>query len=65
MPRIFRQQYTRPIPADAERVTAKSKKGEPVAAVRFKGSDGKTIIAPVVMKGKGAGRTCRVPSPNW
>ncbi len=65
MPRVFRQQYTRPIPPDAERVTVKNKKGEPVPAARFKGSDGKTITAPVVTKGKSAGRTCRVRSPNW
>jgi excisionase family DNA binding protein len=65
VPRVFRQQYTRPIPPEAVRVTIKNKKDEPVPAVRFKGSDGRTITAPVVTKGKGAGRTCRVPSPNW
>jgi excisionase family DNA binding protein len=65
MPRVFRQQYTRPIPPDAQRVTVLNKKGESVAAVRFRGSDGKTITAPVVMTGKGAGQTCRVSSPNW
>jgi integrase len=65
MPRVFRQQYTRPIPPDARHVTVTNKKGEKVAAVRFKGGDGKTITAPVVMRGKGAGRTCRVRSPNW
>ena len=65
MPRVFRQQYTRPIPADAQQVTVSNKKGEPVPAVRFKGADGKTITAPVVTKGKGAGTTCRVVSPNW
>jgi integrase len=65
VPRVFRQQYTRPIPPGAERVTIKNRKGEPVAAVRFKGGDGKTITAPVVMRGKGEGRTCRVPSPVW
>jgi excisionase family DNA binding protein len=65
VPRVFRQQYTRPIPPDAVPVTVKNKKGEAAPAVRFKGSDGKTITAPVVTKGKGAGQTCRVPSPNW
>ena len=65
MPRVFRQQYTRPIPPNAERVTIENKKGEPVPAVRFKGPDGKTITAPVVLKGQGAGRTCRLRSPNW
>jgi integrase/recombinase XerC len=65
MPRVFRQQYTRPIPPNAQRVTIKNKKGEEVPAVRFKGSDGKTVTAPVVLKGKSAGQTCRVYSPNW
>ena len=65
MGRVFRQQYTRPIPADAERVTIKNKKGESVPAVRFKGSDGKTITAPVTLKGKNAGTHCRVKSPTW
>ncbi len=65
MPRVFRQQYTRPIPPEAQRVTLKNKKGETIAAVRFRGKDGKTITAPVVMKGKGAGQSCRVVSPNW
>jgi integrase len=65
MPRVFRQQYTRPSPEGAQRVTVTNKKGESVPAVRFKGGDGKTVTAPVVMKGKGAGRTCRVASPAW
>jgi excisionase family DNA binding protein len=65
MPRVFRQQYTRPIPADAEHVTIRNKKGEPAAAVRFKGSDGKKITAPVTTKGKSAGELCRVTSPIW
>jgi integrase len=65
MARVFRQQYTRPIPPDAQHVTVKNKKGEPVPAVRFKGSDGKTVTAPVVQKGKGAGTMCRVLSPNY
>ena len=41
MPRVFRQQYTRPIPPDAQHVTLRTKKGDTVAAVRFRGSDGK------------------------
>ncbi|MCI0460338.1 MAG: helix-turn-helix domain-containing protein [Gemmataceae bacterium] len=65
MPRVFRQLYTRPIPADAERVTIRNKKGETVPAVRFRGSDGKTITAPVTTKGKNAGKSCRVVSPTW
>jgi integrase len=65
MPRVFRQQYTRPIPSDAKHVTVRNKKGEVVPAVRFRGSDGKMITAPVVQKGNGAGKTCRVLSPNY
>jgi len=65
MSRVFRQQYTRPIPPDAQRVTIHNKKGESVPAVRFRGSDGKTITAPVVMRGEGAGQSCRASSPNW
>src|SRR6516164_9828351 len=56
MPRVFRQQYTRPIPADAQHVI---RKGKP--AVRFKGPDGKPIIAPLTRKGD----RCRVASPVW
>ena len=41
MPRVFRQQYTRPIPPDAQRVIHKGK-----PAVRFKGPDGKPLVAP-------------------
>jgi len=65
MPRVFRQQYTRPIPEGAEHVTIKGKKGKTIAAVRFKGADGKMITAPVTTKAKQAGRLCRVPSPLW
>jgi hypothetical protein len=65
MPRVFRQHYTRPIPFDAQHITIRSKKGEPVPAVRFRGSDGKTVTAPVTTKGKNAGRLCRVVSPTW
>jgi integrase len=62
MPRVFRQQYTRPIPSDAKRVTIKGKNGKPDRlAVRFQGPDGKTVIAPLT---KGGDR-CRVPSPVW
>ncbi len=65
MPRVFRQQYTRPIPADAVHVTMTTKKGEEVPAVRFRGPDGKTITAPVTTKGANAGKLCRVASPTW
>jgi len=56
MPRVFRQQYTRPIPEGAEHVI---RKGKP--AVRFRGPDGKPIIAPLTRKGD----RCRVASPVW
>jgi excisionase family DNA binding protein len=65
MARVFRQQYTRPIPEGAERVTVKGKKGKQVEAVRFKGADGKPVVAPVTTKGKNAGKYCRVASPTW
>jgi excisionase family DNA binding protein len=65
VPRVFRQQYTRLIPPDAQRVTVKNKKGEPVPAVRFKGSDGKILTAPVTTRGNNAGKLCRVISPTW
>ncbi len=54
MPRVFRQQYTRPIPDEAEYVTHKGK-----PAVRFKGPNGKPIIAFLTRKGD----RCRVASP--
>src|SRR5262245_56998792 len=82
MPRVFRQQYTRPLPDGAERVTATVKRGGAtveVPAVRFKGDDGKQVIAPLVLavlrKGddgkralmpiKGEPTHCRVASPTW
>ncbi len=68
MPRVFRQQYTRPIPPDAQRATMKVRKkgGEvEVAAVRFRGPDGKMLTAPVTTKGKHAGEHCRIVSPMW
>lgn len=34
-------------------------------AVRFKGSDGLAVVAPLVEKGATAGTHCRVRSPNW
>jgi hypothetical protein len=68
MARVFRQQYTKPIPEGAQRVTLTvKKKGVEVKlpAVRFKGADGKAITAPIVAKGKTAGTHCRVVSPTW
>jgi integrase len=56
MPRVFRQQYTRPIPPDAERVTHK---GRP--AVRFKGTGGRTVVAFLTKKGD----RYRMHSPKW
>jgi hypothetical protein len=56
MARVFRQQYTRPIPEGAQRVTHK---GRP--AVRFPGPDGKPVVAPLTRKGD----RCRVKSPFW
>ncbi len=60
MPRVFKQQYTRPIPADAMRTTARVK-GKEVPAVKFKGSDGKYVVAPLTKNGD----RCRVQSPVW
>ncbi len=61
MSRVFRQQYTRSIPPNAERVTLKGKSGRTVEAVRFKGDDGKVVVAPLTRTGD----RCRVPSPVW
>ncbi|MHB1426586.1 MAG: hypothetical protein ACYC3I_25780 [Gemmataceae bacterium] len=52
----FRQQYTRPIPEGADHV---NHKGKP--AVRFKGPDGKVVLAPLTRNGD----RCRVVSPTW
>ena len=56
MPRVFRQQYTRPIPAGAERITHEGK-----PAVRFRNGDGKTVIAFLTKKGD----RYRGQSPRW
>ncbi len=61
MARVFKKTYTRAIPEGAERVTAKSKKGADVPAVRFKGEDGKWVVAPLTRSGD----RCRVQSPTW
>jgi hypothetical protein len=60
MPRVFRQQYTRPIPPEAERVTFE-RKGKKVPGVRFRGPDGKTVTAPLTKNGD----RCRLASPTW
>jgi integrase len=56
MARVFRQQYTRPFPPDAQRIIHKGK-----AAVRFKGTDGKAVVAFLTKKGD----RCRLASPTW
>jgi len=62
MARVFRKQYTYPIPAGAERVTIKDKKTDKDRpAVRFKGADGKTVVAFLTEKGD----RCRGHSPHW
>src|SRR2546428_5275000 len=50
------QQYTRPIPEGAQRVTVKGK-----PAVRFKDAEGRNVTAPLTRKGD----RCRVASPVW
>ncbi len=56
MATIRRVYYTRPIPADAVRVTVKGK-----PAVRFTGDDGKPVVAPLTADGQ----RCRLPSAKW
>lgn len=69
MPTPRRQQYTRPIPEDAVPCTMKvpGRRGsnETIPAVKFKGTDGKPVVAPVVQDGKQAGTHCRVFSPYF
>ena len=62
MSRVFRQQYTRPIPEGAERVVLKGKKGKPDRpGVRFHDDAGQVVVAPLTKKGD----RCRVVSPFW
>lgn len=68
MPKVFRQQYTRPIPDGAKRVTATIKrrgKEVEVNAVQFQGDNGRPVIAPIVESGNGAGTRCRLESPTY
>ncbi len=54
MPRVFRQSYSAPIPADARHTTMKVRrrgKDQEVPAVRFKGPDGRQTTAPLTKKG--------------
>jgi hypothetical protein len=61
MPHVFRQTYSTPIPDGAERVTVKGKDGTRRPAVRFRGPDGKSVLAPFTKDGT----RCLVASPNW
>jgi hypothetical protein len=61
MPRVFRPTYSTAIPPDAEPVTLKGKGGKTRPAVRFRGPDGKPIVAPLTKTGD----RCLVPSPSW
>jgi len=68
MGKIYKQQYTKPIPSDAEPIKTKIRrhgKMKEVDAVRWKDGSGKWVIAPTVMSGKQAGTHCRMESPNW
>lgn len=65
MPHVRRKTYSRPIPANAVETTTKDRKGRSVPAVRFRGPDGRQVVAPLVTTGPGAGNRCLVPSPCW
>jgi integrase len=56
MASLLRPTYTRPIPPGAEIITYK---GKPHA--RYKGEDGKTVLAPLTKDGK----RCRVKAEKW
>ena len=58
---VFRKQYTQRIPDDAEPVTLKDRRGKAIPGVRFRGKDGKAILAPLTRDGK----RCRMTSPTW
>jgi excisionase family DNA binding protein len=60
MPRVFRQQYTAPIPERAESITL-NRRGLKVPGVRFRGSDGKSVLAPLTRDGT----RCRLTSEQW
>jgi integrase len=64
MPSVFPKTYSRPIPEGAQRVTTKIKRrgvSVEVPAVKFKGEDGRAVVAPLTADGK----RCRVRSPYW
>jgi integrase/recombinase XerC len=68
MPQVRKQQYTRPIPEGATRtkMTIRRRgKDIEVPAVRFKGTDGRMMTAPVVQSGKGAGVAYRAESEHY
>jgi integrase/recombinase XerC len=68
MPQVRKQQYTRPIPEGATRTkTTIRRRGKDieVPAVRFKGTDGRMMTAPVVQSGKGKDTHYRAESVHY
>ncbi len=66
MPRVKKQQYTKPIPEGAEWTTTYVRRQGvkvEVQAVRFRGSDGRMTTRPVVESGKTAGKAYRTSPP--
>ena len=64
MPRVFRASYTQAVPADAVPVKTRIKRRGrvvEVAAVQFRGPDGKRVVAPLTANGQ----RCRLTSPTW
>ncbi len=62
MAHVFRQHYTIPVPDGAARTMIKDRKGRDRPAVRFKGPDGKPVVAPLTRDDE---NRCLVPSPCW
>lgn len=60
MPRVYKPQFTRPIPPDAERTTIR-RQGKQVPAVRFRVRDGSVVIAPLTK----CGTRCRRAAECW
>ncbi len=61
MPRVFHQQYTVAIPPDAKPVMIAGRGGRQIPGVRFRGSDGKMVTAPLTRDGQ----RCRLASEYW
>src|SRR5437870_4949763 len=61
MPRIFHQQYTAPIPEGAAPTNAKDRCGRTVPGRRFRGPDGKAVVAPLTHDST----RCRLTSDYW